>query len=1010
MIWDLDTMNNGKKRGQSALPSSCVRALGGLLDAEAARSLANRRARPFEDDREFWKDAGVAFLAHSRYRRLVRDQDRDPQGRQRVVVERRIRALAQIEPRLAAAFENRIRLAMADPHPLFLRFAKRLQLSRNEVNILVYVVLYSTHAEFRESLPISFSSPAMQGVSEFLDLSVYDLFEIFGADGPLVQSKLFESQASYRGGGKGLLQRELDLSEPVLKGLLGILLTTEDFLKIDGTPLAEVVERPVTLDKELRRPAEDAPPAEEPSPFDDVEADSPEAALQSVLQDPAGEASPAPAIEDEGDLAPYQSDVEYLSDRFAWLTNYIEASKHLDDDSVVLRSEDDREMVRRSKQAMERMLRNRCARRLDLTRRAGRWQPRLERLGKRCRLDDFEKSAIIALLAEAISPQFSKTMRLRSGLGNVGDLILLFAPTFEEQVRCRKYFYKSSPLLKYDIVKVSDNSYRTLADLLKSGVALDRRMLEYLVGLETEFSELIEGSHLYSPKVRLENVILPEAQKRLIVETVSSFPRFRDLRRRLKLEDLLPTGHSVMMLFYGPSGTGKTMMANAIANHLHRKVLLINYPSLGEMAADTVLQMVFREARINDAILFFDECEAIFRTRDQSNPGLSLLLTEIERYDGIMILATNRPVELDEAMHRRITLAVEFTVPDSTLRHEIWDNHLPKGIERAPDVDLRQLATRFELTGGFIKNAVVTALSKVSGRDGAPLLTMHDLEEGAKLQLRGRLSLMGIEQRIVPQQGLENLVVPDEVMGRLRDVVNLERSRGVLFTQWGFRKSRLYGMGTTALFSGPSGTGKTMAAECVAFELGRPLHRVNLAHLVSKWVGETGKNIEAVFAKAAQEDTVLVLDEAEALLAERTSVESSTDRYANLDVNLLLQAMERHPGMVVLVSNHPDLIDPAMLRRLRFVIEFPTPDAGLREVLWRRLLPEEVPRDGEIDFGALARQFELTGAHIRNAIFRAAGRVVGRDSEHRRLTHADLALAAQEEASAKPQRRIGFVT
>ena len=272
------------------------------------------------------------------------------------------------------------------------------------------------------------------------------------------------------------------------------------------------------------------------------------------------------------------------------------------------------------------------------------------------------------------------------------------------------------------------------------------------------------------------------------------------------------------------------MLANAIGNHLGKKIFLINFPSLGMTFADEVLAMLFREARIHEAILFFDECESLFESRDRWNPGISTLLTEIERHDGPIIMATNRPFDLDEAMNRRITLAIEFRTPIPSLRADIWRVHLPPEAPLNADVDVDELARKFELTGGFIKNAVKTALSFAVARDKEdPCIRHEDLDRGARLQLRSRLSMTDMDRRIIPMHGLDWLVIPERVERVLREIADFEKMRNVLYGQWGFDRVDGRGQGVISVFHGAPGTGKTQAAEGIAYDTGRPLRMVNTA-------------------------------------------------------------------------------------------------------------------------------------------------------------------------------------
>lgn len=250
------------------------------------------------------------------------------------------------------------------------------------------------------------------------------------------------------------------------------------------------------------------------------------------------------------------------------------------------------------------------------------------------------------------------TVHCRGGGVEVGTLLNIFWDTLEEQITARRHFYREAPLLQDALIDLHGAPFQD--DLIRSDVRIDRRMVDYIVGLETEATALVEGSHLYRPTVDLDRVVLPEAQKQRIVETVTGFPGFQKVRQR-HFDSLVEYGRGLVLLFWGPSGSGMTMMANALASYLGKWLLLVNYPKIGQMSSNQVLKFLFREARIHDAVLFFDECDGIFESRERHNTEISFILSEIERYEGLIMMATNRPTVLDEAMHHRITLAFPLT-------------------------------------------------------------------------------------------------------------------------------------------------------------------------------------------------------------------------------------------------------------------------------------------------------------------------------------------------------------
>ncbi len=237
----------------------------------------------------------------------------------------------------------------------------------------------------------------------------------------------------------------------------------------------------------------------------------------------------------------------------------------------------------------------------------------------------------------------------------------------------------------------------------------------------------------------------------------------------------------------------------------------------------------------------------------------------------------------------------------------------------------------------------------------------------------------------------------------------------VIREKWGFGSLPQASAGICLLFHGPSGTGKTMTARCLCRALDREPLIVSYPDLVSKWVGDTQKNTRAAFSEAARTGKVLVFDEADAVFARRTEVRNSTDRFANSDVNTLLMEVERFPGIVILTTNHADVFDPALERRIKYKVYFGPPDAQVRSEIWRKHLPREAPLATDVDLGRLAQEFKLTGGQIANAVLSAASLAASRlkgDADTGQITMADFEAAAQREQNGYAEdggsRRMGF--
>jgi SpoVK/Ycf46/Vps4 family AAA+-type ATPase len=227
-----------------------------------------------------------------------------------------------------------------------------------------------------------------------------------------------------------------------------------------------------------------------------------------------------------------------------------------------------------------------------------------------------------------------------------------------------------------------------------------------------------------------------------------------------------------------------------------------------------------------------------------------------------------------------------------------------------------------------------------------------------------------VATRIRPTRGWDDLALDAERMTSVREIAVRCRQRDTVFGKWGFSPEP--STGVVALFAGPSGTGKTLAAEVIAADLGIDLYKIDLANLVSKYIGETEKNLSRVFDAAEASNVALFFDEADALLGKRSAVSDAHDRYANIEVAYLLQRLERYEGLVVLATNLAKNIDPAFLRRLHVMVEFPMPGGPERRRIWARGLPKGAPVADDLDLDALADQFEVSGGTIRNAVVGAA--------------------------------------
>ncbi len=351
--------------------------------------------------------------------------------------------------------------------------------------------------------------------------------------------------------------------------------------------------------------------------------------------------------------------------------------------------------------------------------------------------------------------------------------------------------------------------------------------------------------------------------------------------------------------------------------------------------------------------------------------GRSALAVELDQRDGpdlerLALTLAGRirsPVVLagTEAPYTsRPLVRLEVATPTAREQGELWR----AGLGHAMNGAVQRVVAQFDLAREEIEAAGIEARARQAA--GTP--ADEALWDASRAQARPRLD--DLAQRIEPLAAWDDLVVPDPERRTLRELVLHVRHRLLVHDTWGFAEKSRRGLGVSALFVGPSGTGKTMAAEVLARELQLDLYRIDLSAVVSKYIGETEKNLRRVFDAAEHGGAILLFDEADALFGKRSEVKDSHDRYANIEVGYLLQRMEAYRGLAILTTNLKSALDPAFLRRIRFVVQFTRPDAAARREIWSRIFPGRTPTH-DLDLNALAR-LDLTGGAIRNIVLRAA--------------------------------------
>jgi SpoVK/Ycf46/Vps4 family AAA+-type ATPase len=572
------------------------------------------------------------------------------------------------------------------------------------------------------------------------------------------------------------------------------------------------------------------------------------------------------------------------------------------------------------------------------------------------------------LLLVAVAPDLDP--RLKRVYGFLHDNLTLERPTVNlalelvyataaERVRARELFGADGPLRFFRLIVTAGNASEPLTS--KEFVAPER-LVRAVAGHSGLDDALVASAKMARPGVPLAEVKVAEASK----------------DRALALLDAAgartpnPVGATPRpaVALKGPRRSGRKHLARALCTALGRPLLVLNLSALpkdpGELSR--LARTACRDALLAGAALYLDDAD---EQAEAEGPAMvpRPVTQALARFPDVIFLGSQKRLEGLDGLDRDV-LRVSCELPTPDERAAMWKASLPGDVRLAEGVDLGELSRKYSLGAGAIAAGARDAANAARIRGADAEVRFADLLDGARMQLQHRLGTLA--DRITKTYAWEDLILPEDVVEVLKEMVTFAKFRQKVYDDWGFGNKHSYGRGLSALFSGPPGTGKTMVAGIMARELDMELFRIDLSRVVSKWIGETEKNLGRVFDEAALSHAIILFDEADSLFAKRTEVKSSVDRYANLEVNYLLQRMESYEGVSILTTNYDENLDEAFKRRLNFRVEFPFPDIEAREKLWPIMMPRQVKIAGEVDWRHMAKRFELSGGNIRNAVLRAA--------------------------------------
>jgi len=603
---------------------------------------------------------------------------------------------------------------------------------------------------------------------------------------------------------------------------------------------------------------------------------------------------------------------------------------------------------------------------------------RLVRLVEAFQLDRFELDTLLLCLAPSLDLRYEKlygylqddVTRRRP---TVNLILQLLCEPGEERLRAQSRLQQHGALFQHELVRRTSESGPPRSALLGTSFEVDPTVVTWLLGA-------------YQPSEDLEG-----ADRRPLEtdKVADSFLAGIDIAR------LMPAVRDMaVVFFYGPDREAQEAAARLMAGKIGRPLLRLDLARLRHEGPDLErpLKLAVRDARMVEAVPFVMSWDRVL-TDGAPMPGA---LEAISTLPDLAIMAGEAAWQPSSDGSHRPIYAFEFPVPSYPQRVALWSHFMGERGKRDESgeakgtLDLEGVASQFALTTAGIRQAVASAGDRAS-LQGQHLQEEH-LFAAARDQSNPRLNQLA--NKLKPRYGWEDIVLPEDQLANLREIVAAVRGRPIVLDEWGAGRRLASSRGATILFAGPPGTGKTMAAEILADELGLDLYKIDLSTVVSKYIGETEKNLDRIFAEAESSNAILFFDEADALFGKRSEVRDSHDRYANLEISYLLQRMESYDGVTILATNLRANLDEAFTRRLQFAVDFPFPEEADRLRIWQTLLLPEMPRAEDLDLHLMARRFELAGGNIRNILLSAAYLAA---ADGRQLTMTHLLHGARRE-------------
>ncbi len=601
----------------------------------------------------------------------------------------------------------------------------------------------------------------------------------------------------------------------------------------------------------------------------------------------------------------------------------------------------------------------------------------LVRLAQTFGLSGWEQEVILLCLAPEIDQRYERiyaylqddASRRRPSLALAIDLV---GDDVEVRARARASVSESATLIRAGLVSLVDDGQGPVSHRLTQLLKLDERVCAYLLG---------DASLLPRDWIRL---VHPEA-----VEGNSVAERLITVANATLAGG---AAHKLIVALHGDKSEAFAL-AGTVCAGLGLPMLVVDAPLLVASGApfEGAIRDAARESLLMPAALMVQGADRLAEQGAEHDLRLHQLRAALDDFAWLAFVTAAYPLT-SGATPRHPWLTLEVPAPEISLRAARWKSVLSRAGIDATEEDLDSLAGRFRPAASDLSSIVVNATMRARVGQPEQNATLADVE--AACRESAAASLAGLARRITPRRRWPDLVLPSNQTRQLHEISEAVGSRRRVMADWGFAAWLTRGRGLSALYSGAPGTGKTMAAEIIAGDLGFDLYEVDLANVVSKYIGETEKNLSKIFDAAEATSALLFFDEADALFGKRSEVKDAHDRYANIELSYLLQRIESYEGLVILATNLRRNVDEAFLRRLSYVVEFPFPEVAERRRIWQVAAPPEMPLAEGIDWEFLAARFNLAGGNIKGAVMHGAYQAAAAD---RPVGMADLVLGIRRE-------------